>query len=87
MAGDRLSGERSGLALVRWFWDDEDIEDWGSHSSDFVLLRGFESCEDILLRCVVEPARLRVRVTGWNDGAEAISGLVCGGGICTGADL
>ena len=46
------------MAQVRWFWDDEDIEDWGSHGSDFVLLRGFESCEDILLRCVVEPARL-----------------------------
>ena len=87
MAEDRLLWEQRDLALVRCFWEDEDIDDWGSHGSDLVLLRGFESLEDILLRCVVERARLRVRVTAWDDGAEAISRLVWGGGICTGADL
>ena len=70
MAGDRLLEKRSDLALVRWFWDDEDIEDWGGRGSGLVLLWGFESCKDILLRCVVEPARLRVPVTAWDDVAE-----------------
>ena len=83
-----LLGATSVSALTLAFWGDDDFRDWGGgRGSDFVRLRGFESCEDILLRCVVEPARLRVRVTAWNDGAEDISGLVWGGGIGTGADL
>ena len=83
-----LLGATNVSALTLVFWGDGDFKDWGGgRGSDFVLLRGFESCEDILLRCVVEPARLRVRVTGWNDEAEAISGLICVGGIETGGGL
>ena len=82
-----LLGATSVSALTLAFWGDDDFRDWGGgRGSDFVLFRGAKSCEDIRLRCVVEPARLRVRVTGWKDGAEDISGLVWGGGI-GGADL
>ena len=83
-----LLGATSVSALALGFWGDGDFKNWGGgRGSDFVLLRVFESCEDILVRCVVEPARLRVRVTGWNDEAVAISGLVWGGGIETGGGL
>ena len=60
-----LLGDTNVSALTLGFWGECEFKDWGGgRGSDFVLLRGFESWEDILLRCVVEPARLRVRVTG-----------------------
>ena len=72
-------GATSVSALTLGFWGDDDFRDWGGgRGSDLVLLRVFESCED-LLRCAgsgLDPVRLRVRDTGWNEGAEAISGLV-----------
>lgn len=67
-------GTDSVSALVLGFWGDVDFKDWGggrgSEPSDFVLSRGFESCEGIPLRCVhsgleaVDAVRLRRRDGG-----------------------
>lgn len=80
-------GAVSVSALVLGFWDDDDCKDWGGCGADFVLLRGFESCEYVLLLdSGLDPVRLRRRANGWDDGTGVISWLVWDG-IGTGAIL
>ena len=58
-----LLGAESVSALVLGFWLEDDFEDWGRCGADFVLVRGFRSCEDVPLWCVdsgLDVVRLRV---------------------------
>jgi hypothetical protein len=72
-----LLGAVSVAALALGFSEDDDVEDWGSCGADLVLLRGFESCETLLL--LDSGLRPRVRYSVREDGIEGIFGLVWDG--------
>ena len=76
-----LLGAVSVSALVLGFWEDDDFKDWGGcDGSDLRvdLLREFDSCEDVPLRCIrscLDAVLLRVRDGGGDGGTGDLSVL------------
>jgi hypothetical protein len=66
-------GAVSVAALALGFLED-DFEDWGGCGADSVLLRGFETCENLLL--LASGLRPRARYSVREDGIDGIFGLV-----------